>query len=301
MKISIVTPNYNYGRFLKKNLQSVLDQVESGLEPSGASSSSEHTNDAGRAECDPRSFRVEHIVIDGGSTDDSVQILERWDSFVRGTAAAKESRYSFQYISEPDNGQTDAINKGLRRATGDVVAWLNADEWYEPGALSKMTAAFEKRPKADLIYGEVRFVRPDGSTIRVKRDHRFSGFVLLWYGCYISSAATFWRRRVLDAGDYLDASYKVCMDFEYWVRLWRHGYRFSFLPATLASFTWHAGNVSEVFAARRREERNEVQDLYAPRILRTGKDYARLSSLLRLFARQWHRFLVVLNILFRWA
>ena len=293
MKFSIVTPNYNYGRFLKKNLQSVLDQVESGLGPSGASSSSEHTNDAGRAECDPRSFRVEHIVIDGGSTDDSVQILERWDSFVRGTAAAKESRYSFQYISEPDDGQTDAINKGLRRATGDIVAWLNADEWYEPGALSKIIMAFEKRPKADLIYGEVRFVRPDGSTIRVKRDHRFSGFVLLWYGCYISSAATFWRRCVLDAGDYLDASYKVCMDYEYWVRLWRHGYRFSFLPATLASFTWHDGNVSEVFAARRHEERNRVQDLYASTRLRTGMGHARCAGFMGFLARQVHRALVV--------
>ncbi len=270
MRFSIITPNYNYGRFLKKALEGVLAQADA-----------------------PGAPEIEHIVIDGGSTDDSVSILKEWDAFARGTAAAKASKYIFSFVSEPDHGQTDAINKGLRRATGDVVAWLNADEWYEPGALAKTVAAFEKRPKADLIYGEVRFVRPDGSTIRVKRDHRFSGFVLLWYGCYVSSAATFWRRRVLDAGDYLDASYKVTMDFEYWVRLWRHGYRFSFLPATLASFTWHDGNVSEVFAARRREERNKVQDLYAPRILRTGNGKARFAGILRILARQIHRSLVV--------
>lgn len=298
MKFSIVTPNYNYGRFLKKNLQSVLAQVESGLGPTGASSPSEHRNDAGRAEYDPRSFRVEHIVIDGGSTDDSVSILKDWAAFAAAQPAAKAGRYSFSFVSEPDKGQTDAINKGLRRATGDIVAWLNADEWYEPGALSKMASAFERRPKADLIYGEVRFVRPDGSTIRVKRDHRFSGFVLLWYGCYISSAATFWRRRVLDAGDYLDASYKVCMDFEYWVRLWRHGYRFSFLPATLASFTWHENNVSEVFAARRREERNKVQDLYAPQVFRTGKGYANGAGFHGFVAHQLHRVLVSERMLF---
>ena len=275
MRFSIVTPNYNYGRFLKKALESVLAQADASGAP-----------------------EIEHIVIDGGSTDDSVQILERWDSFVRGTDAAKESRYSFQFVSEPDQGQTDAINKGLRRATGKVVAWLNADEWYEPGALSKMASAFERRPKADLIYGEVRFVRPDGSIIRVKRDHRFSGFVLLWKGCYISSAATFWRRRVLDAGAYLDASYKVCMDFEYWVRLWRHGYRFSFIPATLASFTWHDGNISEVFAACRCEERNKVQDLYAPNWLRTGRGHAKLAGLLCFFARQLRRLLVFWRISF---
>ncbi|MBR4616665.1 MAG: glycosyltransferase, partial [Kiritimatiellae bacterium] len=270
MKFSIVTPNYNYGRFLKKALESVLAQADA-----------------------PGAPAVEHIVVDGGSTDDSVSILKDWAAFAAAQPAAKDGRYSFSYVSEPDNGQTDAINKGLRRATGDVVAWLNADEWYEPGALSKMASAFEKRPKADLIHGEVRFVRPDGSAIRVKRDHRFSGFVLLWCGCYISSAATFWRRRVLDDGDYLDASYKVCMDFEYWVRLWRHGYRFSFLPETLASFTWHENNVSEVFAARRREERNKVQALYAPRLFRTGSGRARFAGFFAFFAHQIRRMLVL--------
>jgi glycosyltransferase involved in cell wall biosynthesis len=269
MKFSIVTPNYNYGRFLRKAIQSVFEQTSS------------------------PNVSVEHIVIDGGSTDDSVSILKDWAAFAVAQPAAKDGRYSFSYVSEPDQGQTDAINKGLRRATGDIVAWLNADEWYESSALAKTAAAFEKRPKADLIYGEVRFVRPDGSAIRVKHDHRFSGFVLLWYGCYISSAATFWRRCVLDAGDYLDVSYKVTMDFEYWVRLWRYGYRFSFLPATLASFTWHDGNVSEVFAARRREERNKVQDLYAPGRLRTGLGHARCAGFMGFLARQVHRVLVV--------
>jgi len=294
MKFSIVTPNYNYGRFLKKALESVLAQAED-VEQGGVSRSGE--TGTGRDAPRARPLEIEHIVIDGGSTDDSVSILKDWAAFAAAQPAAKAGRYTFSYLSEPDNGQTDAINKGLRRATGDVVAWLNADEWYDPGALAKVASAFARKPKADVIYGEVLFVNANGDTIRVKRDHRFSGFVLLWYGCYISSAATFWRRRVLDAGNYLDASYKVCMDFEYWVRLWRHGYRFSFLPATLASFTWHDGNVSEVFAVRRREERNKVQDIYAPTILRTGKGKARFAGFLRIFARQFHRALVVERLL----
>ena len=276
MKFSIVTPNYNYGRFLKKALESVFAQADA-----------------------PRAPQIEHIVIDGGSSDDSVQILKDWADYVAAQPAAKAGRYSFSYVSEPDKGQTDAINKGLRRATGDVVAWLNADEWYEPGALAKMAEAFKRHPKADLIHGEVRFVRPDGSTIRVKRDHRFSGFVLLWVGCYLSSAATFWRRRVLDAGDYLDASYKVCMDYEYWVRLWRHGFKFGFVPDTIASFTWHGGNVSAVFATRRAQERHKVQDLYCPPLLRTGAGYARFAKPLGMAARQYHRMLVLLRMLFQ--
>ena len=292
MKISIVTPNYNYGRFLKKNLQSVLVQVESGLERSGASSSSEHKNDAGRAECDPRSFRVEHIVIDGGSTDDSVQILERWDSFVRGTAAAKKSRYSFQYVSEPDQGQTDAINKGLRRATGVVVAWLNADEYYLPGKLALVAAAFAKHPDTDFLYGEPLFVDKDGNPIRIRRAHRFSKFVLYGCCCYIASCASFWRRRVLDDGHYLDPSYKVIMDGEYYCRLSRAGYRFRFLPATIAAFTWHDSNVSKTFAERGREEWLRIRRCFVG--LRFSSRFEwRAYRFLSFFGLQWRRLLVV--------
>ena len=239
MKLSIVTPNYNYGRFLRKALESVLAQTDA-----------------------PGAPEIEHIVIDGGSTDDSVQILERWDSFVRGTAAAKESRYSFQFVSEPDNGQTDAINKGLRRATGDIVAWLNADEYYLPGKLTLVAAHFAKHPEADFVYGEPLFVKEDCTPIRVKRAHRFSFFVLAAHLTFIASCCAFWRRRVLDAGHYLDPSFRVNMDGEYYCRLAKAGYRFRFLPQTIAAFAWHDGNVSRAQRERRAEERRMIQRQY---------------------------------------
>ena len=297
MKFSIVTPNYNYGRFLKKNLQSVLAQVESGLERSGASSSSEHKNDAGRAECDPGSFRVEHIVIDGGSTDDSVQILERWDSSVRGPAAAKESRYSFQFVSEPDNGQTDAINKGLRRATGDIVAWLNADEWYLPGKLVLVAAAFAKHPDTDFVYGEPLFVDKDGMPIRVKRDHPFSRFVLLYYGCHISSCASFWRRTIqTEKGIFLDPAYKVAMDYEFYCHACRAGRRFRFVPATIAAFTWHDANVSAEFTDVRIEEEFRTWLRYG-RLPGSERARRRLwIPFVRRLAHQWHRLLVLFRL-----
>ncbi len=235
MKFSIVTANYNYGRFLKKALESVFSQTEAVGAPT-----------------------IAHIVIDGGSTDDSVAILKAWETFVGGSAAAKASRYSFSFISEPDKGQTDAINKGLRRATGDIVAWLNADEWYLPGKLARVADAFARLPKVDFLYGEPLYVDGDGKPLRIKRDHPFSRFVLLYYGCYIASCCSFWRRRILEDGQYLDASYKVVMDGEYWARLCRAGYRFRFLPATIAAFTWHDGNVSLEFDARRREEERGI-------------------------------------------
>jgi len=299
MKFSIVTPNYNYGRFLKKNLQSVLAQVESGLEPSGASSPSEHTNDAGRAECDPRSFRVEHIVIDGGSTDDSVSILKDWAAFAAAQPAAKAGRYSFQFVSEPDQGQTDAINKGLRRATGDIVAWLNADEWYLPGKLALVAACFEKHPKADFVYGEPLFVDKDGKPIRVRYAHRFSKFVLYGCCCYIASCASFWRRRILDDGFYLDPSYKVIMDGEYYCRLAKAGYRFRFLPATIAAFTLHETNAMTINRDVRHQEWLSIRRVFIP-LPRSLVRFERVIYLcLTWVGHQWRRVLVLFRLGFQ--
>ena len=263
MKFSIVTANYNYGRFLKKALESVFSQTEAVGAPT-----------------------IEHIVIDGGSTDESVEILKAWDSFVHGSAAAKESRYTFTYVSEPDKGQTDAINKGLRRATGDIVAWLNADEWYLPGKLAHVANAFARHPKVDFLYGEPLYVDGDGKPIRIKRDHPFSRFVLLYYGCYIASCCSFWRRRILEDGQYLDISYKVVMDGEYWARLCRAGYRFRFLPATISAFTWHGGNVSREFDARRREEERGI-------IVRYGQIPSASVSVVKAMAHRWRQLLVL--------
>ena len=296
MKFSIVTPNYNYGRFLKKNLQSVLAQVESGLDRSGASSSSEHTNDAGRAECDPRSFRVEHIVIDGGSTDDSVAILKDWAAFAAAQPAAKAGRYSFSFVSEPDQGQTDAINKGLRRATGDVVAWLNADEWYLPGKLALAAAFFERHPKTDFVYGEPLFVKEDGTPIRIRRSHRFSKFVLNGCCCFISSCASFWRRRVLDDGFYLDPSYKVIMDGEYYCRLAKAGYRFRFFPVTVAAFSWHDGNVSNKLLKQRRTEWVGLRKKYMPLPKWVVRKPWRAYRRTRVAGRFWRRVLILFRL-----
>lgn len=272
MKFSIVTPNYNYGRFLRKALESVLAQADASGAP-----------------------EIEHIVIDGGSTDDSVQILERWDSFVRGTAAAKESRYSFQYISEPDNGQTDAINKGLRRATGDIVAWLNADEYYLPGKLALVAAAFAKHPDTDFLYGEPLFVDKDGKPIRVKHAHRFSFFVLTAHLCFIASCCSFWRHRVLDDGHYLNPSYKVIMDGEYYCRLSKAGYRFRFLPATIAAFAWHDGNVSRVQRERRVGERRMIQRQYLRLPAWLSKQEDVLYRILSRAGRRWRHFLILIR------
>ena len=296
MKFSIVTPNYNYGRFLKKALESVYSQV---AEPANLQTC-EPANRPADAPAERRpDIEIEHIVIDGGSTDDSVQILERWDSFVRGTAAAKESRYSFQFVSEPDDGQTDAINKGLRRATGDIVAWLNADEYYLPGKLPLVAAYFASHPKADFVYGEPLFVKEDGTPIRVRYAHRFSKFVLYGCCCYIASCASFWRRRVLDNGFYLNPSYKVIMDGEYYCRLAKAGYRFRFLPATIAAFTFHDSNVMVVNRDVQAVEWLHIRRTIIPVPARFRLFEGTVFGAFSFAGHQWRRLLVIIRLLFQ--
>lgn len=275
MKFSIVTPNYNYGRFLQKALESVLAQADA-----------------------PGAPEIEHIVIDGGSTDDSVQILKDWAASSAASPAAKAGRYTFSYVSEPDKGQTDAINKGLRRATGDIVAWLNADEYYLPRKLALVAAFLAKHPKADFVYGEPLFVKADGSPIRIRRAHRFSKFVLYGCCCYIASCASFWRRRILDDGHYLDPSYKVIMDGEYYCRLAKAGYRFRFIPVTVAAFALHDSNAMNADRRVRYLEWLSIRRTFVPlpEWLHSRERFARRS--MKRLGHQWHRILVLVRLAF---
>ena len=187
----------------------------------------------------------EHLVQDAESTDESAAVLAEHPHL--------------QTVVEKDGGMSDGINRGFRRATGDWVMWLNTDDYLLPGALQNVADFAVKNPDADVIYGDVEFVRADRTLIRHKREHRFDLNVLLYYGCYIQSTATFIRRRVIDAGHLLDVDYRVCMDFEYYLRLARLGCKFAHLPAPLAAFRWHETNTSSTQLARRQEERLRVQ------------------------------------------
>jgi glycosyltransferase involved in cell wall biosynthesis len=216
--LSVITPSYNSAEFIEEAMLSVARQ-------DGAA--------------------IEHIVVDGASTDGTVEMVKRSP----GVAC----------ISEPDCGQSDAINKGFLRATGDLVGWLNADDYYLPGGLAAIARAAQQHPEADVIYGDCVFVDSGGRLVRSKVEHDFDRAVLLYFGCYIPSTSTFFRRRVIDSGLLLDCDYRVCMDFEYFARLADAGRKFYYLPQFIAAFRWHGCNVSLKQLDRRREERRLVQ------------------------------------------
>jgi glycosyltransferase involved in cell wall biosynthesis len=246
--LSVITPCYNGAEFIQDALLSVARQ---------------------------KNVSVEHIVIDGASTDRTVEIVR--------------TNPGVQWISEPDRGQSDAINKGFLRANGDLMGWLNADDYYLPGGMEAIASAAREHPEADAIYGDCVFVDCDGRIVRSKVEHEFDASVLLYFGCYIPSTSTFFRRHIVESGLLLDCDYRVCMDFEYFARLTHAGLKFHYVPKFIAAFRWHGSNVSIMQTARRAEERQQVQRLYGqrPNPLHTFTSAVTFQRGRRLLRKMW--------------
>jgi glycosyltransferase involved in cell wall biosynthesis len=210
MRISIVIPTLNQARFLPEAIESVLSQQTTA--------------------------EVECIVVDGGSTDGTLDILREWDPPVR-------------WSSQPDRGQADALNKGLARATGEVIGWLNSDDRYRPGALQRVVDVFSAEPATRWLYGKVRIIDERGREIRRAitayknlRMRKFRYRALLAEN-WISQMGVFWRAEAGRSVGPFRADLHYCMDYDYWLRL---GARWPgrFVDAWLADFRLYAESKS---------------------------------------------------------
>lgn len=179
-KVSIVTPSYNQVQFLERTIQSVLDQTYPDLE---------------------------YIIIDGGSNDGSVDVIKRYE---------QELAY---WVSEPDQGQTDAINKGFDRATGDVYAWINSDDIYRPHAVAEAVEYLSQNADVGMVYGDVEIINADGEVIGSFNAQQTSYRRLRRGGVYIPQPASFWRADLWEQVGPLDPSYYFAMDYDLWLRL----------------------------------------------------------------------------------
>ncbi len=231
MKLTVVTPSLNQGDFIERTLQSVLDQ---------------------RGD-----FELEYLVVDGGSTDKTLSILHRY-------------RDRLSYVSGPDAGQSDAINKGFARATGDVVAWLNSDDVYLPGALDTVARTL-RESGARWCFGQCRVIDEQDREIRRaiawyknRLSRRYSLRRLLTKD-FIPQPATFFRRDLLLEAGPLDPALSYAMDYDLWLRFGRVCAP-AFIPRDLAGFRWHGASKSsegysraawEAFAAARRHAPSE--------------------------------------------
>lgn len=225
-KFSIVTPSYNQANYIGETIESVLSQEGD--------------------------FEIEYFVMDGGSTDDSVEIIKGYaDRVAIGEWPVRCWGVSMEWVSQKDNGQSDAINQGLRRATGDILSYINSDDLYFPGAFARVARAFAESPKADFIYGDGDVIDEMGNLqwewlSRPYNHSVMTSYHFLWndFTNYIMQQATFWRREVLDAIGYFDESFHYAMDTEYWIRAGHKGLTLLHLPYKLGKFRLIQGTKS---------------------------------------------------------
>lgn len=227
--ITIVTPSFNQADFLEQTIQSVLCQS--------------YPN-------------VQYGVIDGGSTDGSRDILESY-----------RDRLSFLII-EPDDGQTQAINKGLFRAKGDIVGWLCSDDTLEPGALQAIADHFLRHPNDDWLAGACRLIGADGKTKEI--IHPGGTFTLAGVMLRDSDRpfnlpqpSVFWRRSLHDMLGWLDESLHYCMDFEFWLRLIDSGRKPALMNQVLATYRLHEASKSCAMPTGFTREHIRVEGDYA--------------------------------------
>jgi glycosyltransferase involved in cell wall biosynthesis len=195
--VSIVTPSYNQGRYIEETILSVLNQ--------------DYPN-------------LEYIVVDGGSNDNTIEILKKYEAHLT-------------WISEKDRGQADAINKGFHMAKGEVLAWLNSDDTYLPGAVHQSVRYLEAHPEVGMLYGEGYHIDEDGELIERYYTEPFD-YQRLSEVCFICQPTVFLRAEVISTVGPLDITLDYCLDYEYWMRIAKR-FRIGYLEKYLANTRLH--------------------------------------------------------------
>ncbi len=215
LPVTIVTPSYNQAPFLEATIRSVLEQ--------------DYPD-------------IEYLVIDGGSTDGTLDILRRYQR-------------RLTWISERDAGQSDALNKGFRRAKGQIVAWLNSDDVYLPGAVRRAVEFLEQHPAAAMVYGEADCIDESGKLLGSYFSRHFD-LAELALSCFVCQPTVFLRRTAVGDVGWLDPSLHYAMDYDLWIRL-AQKYPVAYLPEKLACYRAHAA--AKTFVRRDRSYQEAIR------------------------------------------
>jgi len=197
--VSIITPSFNQARFLEATIQSVLAQDYP---------------------------HIEYLIVDGGSTDNTVNIIKKYEARLAG------------WVSEKDSGQTDAINKGFARAKGDILAWINSDDMYEPGAVTAAVKYLNEHPEVGMVYGDCNFINESGHVIG-RFNAAQTNYRLLRQGyVHIPQQTMFFRAELWRQAGPLDPSFYFAMDYDLWTRIAPRT-EMKYVPQTWANFRLH--------------------------------------------------------------
>ena len=216
---SIVTCSYQQGRYLEAAIRSVLDQQYANLE---------------------------YIVVDGGSTDQSIDILRRYDDAIT------------YWHSASDAGQTDALASGLDRATGELMGWLCSDDLLLPGALNAVAAFFDEHPEVDAVYGDALWIGSQGEFLRPKREIEFNRFIFHYDHNYIPQPSMFWRRRLYDNVGGLNRRFNLAMDADLWDRFSQVAL-IAHLPQYLSCMRYYPEQKTRALRAESSREAEEIR------------------------------------------
>jgi glycosyltransferase involved in cell wall biosynthesis len=200
---SIITPSLNMLDYLQTCVLSIKDQQQ---------------------------IQMEHIVIDGASTD--------------GTAEWLKGNQHIRSISEKDRGMYDAINKGLHMARGRILAWLNCDEQYLPDTLRWVKRYFDTNTDVDMIFGHALLIRPDGTLIAFRKSYRPRWSYILSSHLYLLTCAMFFRKRIIDDGVFTDPRYRIIGDRDFVLRILKNGYKVKHVDQYLSVYTMTGQNLS---------------------------------------------------------
>ncbi len=229
--VSIVTPSFNHARYIDATIRSVLEQ--------------DYPN-------------LQYVVMDGASTDGTIDILKQFAPTAGLPASAGSNGQTFTWYSAPDQGQADAINNGFALCTGELIAWLNSDDCYKPGAILAAATFLRNHPQIPLVYGNAEFIRPDGSYLcPCANTEPFNRHRLVHYSDYIVQPSAFFRRSAFNAVGGLDPSLHYAMDYDLWLELSADA-EFAYVPQVWSQYRWLGENKSATGSWKRIEEVRQV-------------------------------------------
>jgi glycosyltransferase involved in cell wall biosynthesis len=227
--ISVVTPSFNQGRFIDETIRSVISQEGD--------------------------FHLEYLILDGGSTDDTLEVIKKYDRLIKeGNWPVRCRGIEYRWVSEKDKGQADAVNKGFKIARGEIVAWLNSDDTYLPGALEKARSYFVQHPAVMMTYGEGYLIDEKGKVVeRFSATQPFNLWGLIYVADYILQPTVFIRKEALKETGLLDLGLNWCLDWDLWIRIGKK-FRVEYIPDFFANARMYQGTKSSLGGLKRFDE-----------------------------------------------